>query len=102
MLVMHFIDPRNGGQLCDDIIMLEGPGRDMGKGKLSIFGIPPDKDEFDETQIIGKRVRLGLKVETYNGISRLKVDIATPEMKLGYGPVTEPEPAKMEGDDVPF
>jgi len=107
MLVVKFIDPRSGSALCEDIIMLEGAGRDMGKAKLSMLGIPPDREEFDEILLIGQRCRLALKLDNYQGVDRLKVDIKAEGFKCGYAALTEPERAAAEAPvlddrDVPF
>lgn len=89
MLVLYFIDPETGRDLCEDIAMLEGNGRGVGKSKLSMLGIDPALEEFDETEVIGRRVVLALYLDTSGGMERLKVDGKAAGSKLGYWPETE-------------
>ena len=75
-LTLQDLSSRN---TVDDVVMLEGAGKGMGIGKLSALGITREMLPVEAHQLVGRRVFVTVKHETYQDRSgndkiRAKVD----------------------------
>lgn len=99
-------DIGSGKSLCFDILMLNGKGIRIGLAKLSRLGFVPGEDnEIVAAQLIGKRAWVSVKNDTYEGKTRLVVDINAKTSGCGYWTEAEPpvtEPSDSLVDEAPF
>ena len=91
-----------GKSLCFDILMLNGKGVRIGLAKLSRLGfVPGQDDEIVAAQLIGKRAWVEVKEDSYEGKTRLVVDINAKSSACGYWSEDEPPSvASNDGDDT--
>lgn len=73
-IVLYRVD--DGAKLCYDNILLTGAGRGIGMQKLKGLGVPEGTTSLDAADLIGRRCFVAVKSDTYNGKTRLAVDIA--------------------------
>jgi hypothetical protein len=91
MLLLTFKSIPAAERLCEDVVMLGGTAKGIGKKKLLLLGAVANKPgpfEVDSDRLIGLRCYLWIKHETYNGEVRAKVDNAkhTEFGAFGYEP----------------
>ena len=90
-------------ELCKESIMLEGPGKNMGTGKLKLLGFTGTETTIDPVDLLGRKCFLNIAPETYKDkvtMKPTKCDGAS----LGYWPESAP-PAnvrKPDPDETPF
>ena len=81
---VKFKDLDTGKIVCFDPVMLEGKGASIGLCKLSRLGFEATDSEIIAAQVIGRRAYIGVDNDTYEGKSRLKVDIGYKGSSCGY------------------
>lgn len=95
----------SGNSLCFDNLMLTGNGLRIGLAKLSRLGFKKEQDEdIVAAQLIGRRAYVCVKEETYEGTTRLTVDIKAKTSACGYWSEENP-PAERNStglEDAPF
>jgi hypothetical protein len=98
------LDHRKEG-LCQDTIMLGGPGRGMGAGKLKRLGVTIDLSaggDIHPHDLIGKRCYVYVENEIYNSrngpVESLKVKGAEGN-GLGYWLESEPPPSVVKAKE---
>lgn len=100
MLSIGLRDAVDGRHLCYDIAMLTGKGRPMGMAKLIQLGVAKGTKSFDPASLIGRKVRVWITHEEYEGRTQAKVDARAEGYKCGYLAVDQdPIPA---ADETPF
>ena len=88
--------------VCFDTIMLSGKALGMGLTKLAMLGfVPGEQKEILAAELIGKKAFVSCKEDTYEGKTRLVVDITARGSRCGYWPEEDP-PELPEFEDSPF
>ena len=90
--------------VCFDTIMLSGKGLAMGLSKLAMLGfVPGEREEILAAELIGKKAWISAKEDTYEGKTRLAVDISARGSRCGYWPEEDPpEVPDNDFDNAPF
>lgn len=88
-LSVQLRDPNSRAQICIDTLMLTGKGRGIGLAKLRQLGVPEGQQKLDPLSLVGRRVRVAIYHEKYEGQPRAKVNIKAEGFKCGYLAVAE-------------
>lgn len=92
-------DVNTRAEICRDMVMLTGGGRGIGMAKLRQLGVPEGTQKLEPLALVGKRVRVAIMHDTYEGQKRAKVDIKAEGFKCGYLAAGDGDIPK---EDVPF
>ena len=98
-LVVQLRDVGSRVEICRDWLMLTGGGRGIGMAKLRQLGVPEGTPKLEPLSLVGRRVRVAIKHEPYDGKPTAKVDIAADGFRCGYLAAEEQPPA---APDTPF
>lgn len=80
-----------------DTIMLEGGGISIGIAKLTGLGITEqDGDDLQPEQLVDREAWAMLEIDTYQGRTRMQVDIRADESECGYYPISGEEPKGVQ------
>lgn len=83
MLIVQLRDAKSRAMICQDNIMLEGRGRGIGMAKLIQLGVAKGTTSFEPLSLTGRRVRIAVHHEEWNGKPRASVDIGADGFKCG-------------------
>lgn len=88
-----------GRKLCHDNLMLSGNGWGLGKAKLKALGIQ-EGSVVEVTDLLDRMIYIAVKSDSYNGRTRLAVDIS--QGSAGYWPESTPPANVTKPQDTPF
>jgi len=99
-LEVQLRDTKSRVEICRDALMLQGGGRGIGMAKLRQLGVPEGTQKLEPLSLVGRRVRIAIMHDSYEGRKRAKINIKADGFKCGYLAVEQP--VQTEKQESPF